>query len=840
MAVSGKRGRVTDRAGILTGIAVGLVGLGTLLTLQFPDQMQMLQHAVNPYWPSIVGFLLPVLLVIGVWYNWFAQLSDILNPNSAAERRRPWFRIGHVRFTANWMINILVTLLVWSFLLYVVAATNYLQAQAGGRPGPRDPHRLWVLHWLNGDNPHVEIRFFRMVLWTWLFGSLAQLWSVATLYRQTLSNRRHQRDLLTGVDVHGAAMLGTCSLLLLLSMTVTVWGLGLYSNIEWFLALLPWLPVLLVILVLFSRWTWTEGGKGLFNQHVNPKSTVRLPTMKLLDVEPAPPKSQAVGLTKTDAEPRRPGPLEPVVILCASGGGSRAALFTAGILSRMWWQPVGDCLLHPQTLPNLSPEDAALIRDSEGRQCPGRLLLQHADVISSVSGGSLASAYLMDALYRHMRDNPCGADGRPLGPYTARQSALQAFFEATDDSALRPPITWYGKPAEPTVLRDWWTAPPIDSDPLSVEFERIIKQIEQNPFINAMRQDHLAAAITGFLLPWMGRGPALEAFWEGSFQWCRGPGESRLLSDYYEAERDGRLPALVLNSTLARTATRIAITNLDPTQFQGLYKFGPRVDARSLGEESLICPDGKMGSASDRAERRYDPLPAQINTLNDLDPFWAIPLKTAVRASANFPVGFPLLRFLRRTEAGCPMEYQGRPDVLELSDGGVIDNTGVDAAMALIRANREAIKERGVLIFQINSGELPCNPGPTGLDFLLHNVMEVKNALWRANINLQSTLASLYLDELRELAGDSVKAVKGRLPSTKDQILGFAGPKFAFFSVRAGELIGDHVMTSWHLNYLQRVGIYNLMREPQHGEAILRAAEWLGCPAARGEMDVAI
>jgi len=132
--------------------------------------------------------------------------------------------------------------------------------------------------------------------------------------------------------------------------------------------------------------------------------------------------------------------------------------------------------------------------------------------------------------------------------------------------------------------------PPTESDPLTVEFERIIQQIEQNR--SSMPCGRIISRQRSpFLLPWMGRGPALEASGR-QLPWCRGRVNSAAL-DYYE-RTDGRLPALVLNTILARTALA-SDHNLDPPSFRGLYKFGPR-SMPEASEKNRSLSDGKLAA----------------------------------------------------------------------------------------------------------------------------------------------------------------------------------------------------------------------------------------------------
>lgn len=837
-----------------------------------------LEGAVNPYVPSIVGVVLFLLTLLALRRGWFAQLSDIFNPNSAAEVPRRQFIAFHLHVPLNWLINVAVSFGAWAFMLAVVILINHVQA-ASGSPVPPAAARPALVRFFAGDSPVGQWRFLRLVLSTWLVLSLPVFIGIASLY----TTRRLYREQPHRVDLHGMAMLGVCSLLGLLNLSAAEWLLGLYTHIGWALSLLPWVPVGVLIVTLFSPWPWTEGGKDILNACKGSPLPPVLPTLDFIEEPPTPPKSGATDAEFTHKAHYLPGHEGPLVLFCISGGGSRAALFTAGILSRMWWQnaegyalrqegfgPLRPWLMEEASAPGEETENTHSggsegVGTSSAPFFPGRLLLQRLDGVSSVSGGSLAASYLIASLHRSMHDPAmrCSAID-PACALQQRHAALRAFFDPAQEEtpeASRPPILWYNKRCKPASLRYFFhslnastaplpCSPPRDRRETPQEFrarEVRQKQVETNPYINAMQQDHLAACLSGLFLPWIGRGPGIEQFWQERYQWYRPSAGSPFsrqplcLADFYAMERTGHLPALILNGTLTRTGTRLAITNLAASEFQELYKYGPQVDGRDLGEGDAVAMGVGKGRRhacpAAQAKRRYDPLPAQINTLNELDARWRIPLATATRASANFPVGFPLMRFVRRrSEDTDPdtsvIHYKGGPDVLEISDGGLIDNTGVDSVMALLRANRDAIKRRGVLIFQIDSGELPRNPAADSFHFLLHHLAEAKNALWRANLNLQSTLHSLCLDELAEMMEDTIYPVKGSLPDTKDYTLGFAGKRFAFFQVRAGELAKEHVMTSWHLDAIQRARLYDETRRPQLGEAILKAAEWLAIQEA--------
>ncbi len=887
--------------------------------------------------PVLVHFFLLAGIVYAIVTRKVGQLFDIFAPNSAAEAGvyRRQFQIGRTHFTLNWLVNLSITLACWLFLFVIlcqIAASqvaHYDTLQATARQshtlnpaglnklhaGLQEPlhvptlERPTLIRWLDGDTDNLKKRFIRLTLWTWLIWWLPCGVAIVSLW----NTQRRNPGRPDRVDYHSMAMLTVCGVLGTISLSIAEFWLGLNTRIGGGVTLLSLAPPILIVLRLFSPWRWTEGGKAILNADDDCREHP-LKTLDFLEVPAAHAASRATRGRPQTLIARNPGHAGPVVIICASGGGSRAALFTAGILSRMWWQNAP-----PEALTSAQQEDIAWATqavyslpsdaDDAGKyqaeaveECnlyPGRLLLQCSDAISSVSGGSLAAAYYVESLHRYLRDESLAAD-----PVMARWQAMRKFFDPTGmlPREARPVTAWYDEVGLPQPLASFFVSPNarLTLPPIG-DSEKRQQNYEANPFINAMAQDHLAACISGFFI-WrtsfdrlhnragmphrrhhrfhfpcypIGRGPNIEKFWEQSFAWYRGGKYTGTaddtpvrLSDFYEAERCGALPNLILNATLAGTGTRLAITNLDTTTFQESAKFGPWVDARDLGEGGAldlpdeVAPDARdhnigkgRQTASDlppdpdaaerQAAHRFDPLPAQINTLNSLDNFWDIPLRSAARASANFPFGFPLMRFRRykihpEGKPGEPVTLaDGRPDILDICDGGVLDNTGVDSAMALLRANRDEARKRGVLIFQIDSGELPRNPGMSLLASLFYNLSAVMNGMWRANINTQSALHSEYLEELRALFEEELEhkeggerglkplqPVVGRTQTAEKYTLGFEGDNVAFYTVRAGELNQEHVMTSWHLDASQRALLHDETLQAQQGQAILQASAW--------------
>ena len=295
----------------------------------------------------------------------------------------------------------------------------------------------------------------------------------------------------------------------------------------------------------------------------------------------------------------------PVVVLAASGGGSRAAIFTARTLS---------------ALEHDFPAVAANLQ-----------------AISSVSGGSLANA-----------------------AYVARK--------------LRP---------------DRAVIDASCGDSLS----------------SAVSRDFIQPTIMGLWKPG-GRGRAIERAWE------RCPvGLSELTIDTLarrwreaSARRDARPPfpiPLFNSTTLERNA--VVISPLD-------YKFF-----------KLPFDDEARDTSTNKYRQLDSPTwvfyRSGIYHLSDLTGGMSAPLSKAVRASANFPFGFPLVEVQARNLMwySTSMSDKAMPDtatrMVRLTDGGALSNSGMWPLVPLLRNQREQIGDnRGVLMIVVDASRMPGAP----------------------------------------------------------------------------------------------------------------------------------
>ncbi len=330
--------------------------------------------------------------------------------------------------------------------------------------------------------------------------------------------------------------------------------------------------------------------------------------------EPGDPELRHVSVTKWPFDNSG----DPVVVLAASGGGSRAAIYTA------------KTLMHLTTdLPEVA---------------------DRLQAISSVSGGSLATA-----------------------AYIARR---YAGLPVTDLEA-------------------------------------------------AVSNDFLLPTLVGAFAPWSTRGTAIEDSWRKSGPNLPGMGDLRMshlaLAWARAKDRHLALPPfpLPLFNTCALDGHDVVVTPLDRT----LYTDASDQRWRRLRSEYDLQPAAVPTWVVDRDA---------IYGLEDLLPNANVLLASAVRASANFPFGFPLVdvetcdeslflspvrgistaEAVRRTavavQAGKARGCHG-PATVHLTDGGVLSNSGMWSLFQLLSRpqSMESLKKRGVLVILVEASKMP-------------------------------------------------------------------------------------------------------------------------------------
>jgi patatin-like phospholipase len=201
----------------------------------------------------------------------------------------------------------------------------------------------------------------------------------------------------------------------------------------------------------------------------------------------------------------------PVLVLAASGGGARAALFTSLVLEGLARAEV------------------------EGGTFADRLLL-----VSSVSGGSLACAYYAATFPEPPRTTLHSSFERELAAGLVEFARDAADAAGESDGRVDPGV--FDRTLD-----------------LCVELERAVREGTPYPdlpldfksaFADAMSADHMAPVLRGILLPGLGRGEALVRNWEQAFGWGA--------VDNLGWSRPDR-PLLLLGATHAQRGRRLAL-----------------------------------------------------------------------------------------------------------------------------------------------------------------------------------------------------------------------------------------------------------------------------------------
>ena len=359
---------------------------------------------------------------------------------------------------------------------------------------------------------------------------------------------------------------------------------------------------------------------------------------------------------------------QPVVIVLASGGGSRAAIFTALALEALAREPAIDA--------------SGVAGD--------RTLADNTVLISSVSGGSLAVAHyirrgggvapevekslrfttetelrqrLVEAIHQHLKvgelkeslnGESAGSDGELEDPYSVN-SQLRTLADVLTGTG--------GGGGRRGVEDDLWML--------------------RSSFVDDMCRDFMAPLLRGAATNFVDRGNSLYRFWSDVYDW-RG---SSSLVGYGAAGYDPtRQPVAFYNATTVAEGARLIVgfPPLPPTFF-----VSPTEEKQTRHAARSICG------------------------LQGLEGVPDVSLSRAVRLSSNFPWGLPA----------------GALERLEILDGGVVDNTGFDSVAevfarlggtpgsevdaAISERGRRilfAMKTRGVVLVEIDSGAKPTQP----------------------------------------------------------------------------------------------------------------------------------
>ncbi|MCG8649604.1 MAG: patatin-like phospholipase family protein, partial [Pirellulales bacterium] len=327
---------------------------------------------------------------------------------------------------------------------------------------------------------------------------------------------------------------------------------------------------------------------------------------------------------------------DPIVFVAASGGGSRAAIFSALVYEHLSRRPL---------------EEA-----TEGQD--PRTWADNIVLISSVSGGSLATAQFV----RHScQASPLNDDLK----YTIRDELVEGIADEIDRLI---------KQAKKDDHDEDWRNTKQRAEAIRAELKDLANPgkatwIVKNELTDEMCMNFMAPILRGTLSPAVFRGVALGSFWDHVFQWdqCTSlGGYDRDLDGLGPGYSPGLHPQVLFNSCNVDDGSRVVIG------------FPP-------------LPDG----AFDRESARQTRFPPQGLAFRFPNHFVGTSLSQAVRISSNFPWGFN----------PCVIDVQDVTDdqqeSLQLIDGGVSDNTGIDSIFELVRGMARPDNERGHRILRL-------------------------------------------------------------------------------------------------------------------------------------------
>ncbi|MGI9432789.1 MAG: hypothetical protein ACR2PQ_11275, partial [Myxococcota bacterium] len=410
-------------------------------------------------------------------------------------------------------------------------------------------------------------------------------------------------------------------------------------------------------------------------------------------------------------------PEEPVLFVAASGGGSRAAIHAIAVLEAL------------ERTPAHGPVGSWEAPEEKGESLADRVLF-----ISSVSGGSVASAHYAftaapdqdvvlprNTVDEELREE-AAAEWERLCEHHREDRCQQ---EACRQCSVKEPAC---AEKECTERRCLVYARLCTAHDEGYRRERLAEELLwpiHSARIDAMATGFNAPLMRGMVSPGLERGVAMSRFWRRELNWSYQPVPT-------DSPAHVSRPLLLINLTDVESGTR-------------LVAGFPQLPS------GLLAPSPGAGPGGARA-------------LTDLHEDLSVEVEEAVRMSANFPWGFDLPVLLRK------------PQVLAI-DGGVLDNTGIDTFVELLRrlerladpASPSSVAEsvqvragdlllelarRGVVLLEIDSGAKPEKPGVIArvLQSLLMPVHALSMTSYVRSIEASGSQVRLMQETLRRAA----------------------------------------------------------------------------------------
>lgn len=452
-------------------------------------------------------------------------------------------------------------------------------------------------------------------------------------------------------------------------------------------------------------------------------------------------------------------PNGPAVIVAASGGGSRAALFAALVLQHLADQPM-TWTAEPSEDAGNSPDGPAAVSVASSASAttpPTMTPSQWADhivLISSVSGGSLSAG--------RFAADPSVADCRIE---TLRHTTKQDLTEKT----LKKIREWMEQPdadgavtAEDTEeLKRLATIRKSMESPSTSAFSATTEKAFRSAFADDMCADFMAPMLRGALTPFSTRGDCLYQFWNQQFAWNQLKQNSlpfvtqhQAVTEATEFSKAANSPLVMFNTTDVETGRRVVVGFPSiPSGFFPAAETFPQDVQDAMGMQTRSKAFGPVSLA--------DFSPPESTQLS---------LTRAVRLSSNFPWGFGVQQFSSGSvprvdiQSTAPsvrgkVRGDGLPSrtTLELIDGGVVDNTGIDSVYSLFEAmflraeadpfGREArvvhkLRKRGIVFVEIDSGAKPTGNSSDNNAFgeVLRPLTALNNSSYTNSLRISDSL----------------------------------------------------------------------------------------------------
>jgi hypothetical protein len=534
---------------------------------------------------------------------------------------------------------------------------------------------------------------------------------------------------------------------------------------------------------------------------------------------------------------------QPVVLVAASGGGSRAAIFAALVLESLARTAIG-------------PKESGEKEAKSERNWTDNIVL-----ISSVSGGSLATAYHVAHKNSSDRSVPApGVRGQEDGVLLNTSASelqhwgqlhaaelIQAFMEVPQEGFPKEEFADYFKlPKAERAARAEHLR--VQLKQLLGERDRLQAQLagaDGGPTANsddiarelAKRQGPIATLSTAVAL--LDTMAELASPAPGHWIWNSHAFDEMCVDFMAPLTRGALTPFLDRGDALARFWTsRFHWNNF--TNFSG---YGDRIDSWNYGDQPAVVFNAVDVGRGSRLAIGFPPLPSDLwDALYEHDatrerprPLNApVSLSRAVRMSSNFPYGFRAMAFQSPVPAGPEGTDLAHPgsawETVHVLDGGVLDNTGLDtiyeivaalefhAKTATIRLNQinpyqagahtllSKLRKHGVCLLEIDAGAKPDTELPGYLN-PIGGLKEQSQALENAEYSNADRAKQFYLKEICRILNQVLVDDDNPLPPSETSVrdLEEGLPPTAFYYTlqcnhyQPGKGADPAIMTAWAL-----------------------------------------